>query len=270
MSEDSSNQVVLEPPKSKKFLWFKRPSSFGGWAVVIATAFIIFFVSQLVAAIVVASIGIYQGQPAESITDWLTNTALAQFGYVLLSQSIAVGLVIATLNYRRLPLSVAGLGRPSKGILLKAIIAIFVFYALLIIISKILFEAIPQIDTEQEQNIGFTGTDTSPELMLAFISLVILAPIGEEVLMRGYLYGGLRARFSFITAGLVTSGLFGLAHLGFGNGEPLLWIAGISTFVLSLVLVYLREKTGTIWAGVLVHALNNLVAYLVRFHASLF
>jgi membrane protease YdiL (CAAX protease family) len=61
----------------------------------------------------------------------------------------------------------------------------------------------------------------------------------------------------------MTSFIFGAAHLELGSGSPLVWGAAIDTFLLSVVLVYLREKTGALYAGMLVHMLNNLIAFLV-------
>ena len=69
----------------------------------------------------------------------------------------------------------------------------------------------------------------------------------------------------FIPAMLLASGLFGLAHLWSGIDGSLLWAAGIDTFLLSLVLVFLREKTGALYAGMLVHALNNIIAFSIHF-----
>ena len=84
--------------------------------------------------------------------------------------------------------------------------------------------------------------------------------------MRGYLYTGLRKRWSFVVAGLATSILFGAAHLLTGY-SGLLWAAAVDTFVLSIFLVYLREKTGALYAGMGLHALNNVLAFLVYFHS---
>src|SRR3989344_1552365 len=98
--------------------------------------------------------------------------------------------------------------------------------------------------------------------LLAFVGLVILPPLAEEILIRGYLYSGLRRSLAFAPAALFTSLLFGLAHLELGAAAAPLWIAAINTFVLSLVLVYLREKAGSLWPPIMVHSLNNLVAFI--------
>jgi membrane protease YdiL (CAAX protease family) len=122
----------------------------------------------------------------------------------------------------------------------------------------------PELNKEK-QDVGFNALNSSLDYLLALFSLVILPPIGEEILVRGYLYSGLRVRLSYVKAMLITSLMFGLAHLQLGNGTAVVWAAGIDTFVLSMVLVHLREKTGALYAGMLVHALNNLIAFGVHF-----
>jgi membrane protease YdiL (CAAX protease family) len=138
------------------------------------------------------------------------------------------------------------------------------FYGLLIIAGVIINAFAPNVNNEQ-QNLGFNNINTSTQNLLAFISLVALPPLGEEVLVRGYLYSGLRMVWRFWPALLVTSLLFGAAHLEFGAGGPLVWAAAIDTLLLSIVLCFLRERTGALYAGMAVHLLNNLIAFGVHF-----
>ncbi|MBX4190937.1 CPBP family intramembrane metalloprotease [Candidatus Saccharibacteria bacterium] len=123
---------------------------------------------------------------------------------------------------------------------------------------------VPNINN-QEQNIGFNNINTNTQNLLAFISLVILPPLGEEVLMRGYLYSGLRMVWRFWPAVVVSSLFFGAAHLEFGTGGPLVWVAAIDTCLLSVVLCFLRERTGALYAGMLVHMFNNFIAFGIHF-----
>ena len=39
----------------------------------------------------------------------------------------------------------------------------------------------------------------------------------------------------------------------------------LDTFILSLVLIYLREKTGGLWASITLHAFKNGVAFVALF-----
>ena len=55
------------------------------------------------------------------------------------------------------------------------------------------------------------------------------------------------------------------AHLAEGGAAGPLWIGFIDTFILSLVLCYLRVKTGSLWAGITLHALKNGIAFVALF-----
>jgi len=119
----------------------------------------------------------------------------------------------------------------------------------------------PGFDVTQSQDIGFSNLTNMNELALAFIALVILAPLAEELLFRGYLFGKLRAIGGFWPSAILTSLVFGAAHLQ--------WNVGIDVFVLSLFLCVLREKSGSIWAGVVLHGFKNAIAYFILFVAPL-
>ena len=71
-----------------------------------------------------------------------------------------------------------------------------------------------------------------------------------------------------IAAAIVTSLIFASAHLPEGVGG-LLWVGFIDTFILSMVLVYLREKTNGLYSGMMLHALKNGVAFYVLYLAPL-
>jgi len=235
------------------------------WLVVLIT-FVIFFVSQFAAAII-AALGLAIFKPDASITSILNQSAPVQFFYVLVAEGLVFGLTIAVVKkWRQLKLSAVGLGRlPRWSDFTKALGGAAVFYALLITSSVLISIFIPDLDTDELQDVGFDALNSSLDTLLAFTALVFLPPIGEETLMRGYLYSGLRARMGFIYAMLITSVFFGVAHLGTGSSGAPLWIAGINTFLLSLVLVYLRERTGALYAPMLVHAANNLIAFGIHF-----
>lgn len=113
------------------------------------------------------------------------------------------------------------------------------------------------VDTDQTQDLGFS-TLGSGEMLVAFIVLVILTPFFEEALFRGFLYGRLRGQTTpWWLPALVVSALFGLAHMQ--------WNVGLDVFCLSMVACGLRELTGSIWSGILLHMLKNMVAFLVMF-----
>jgi membrane protease YdiL (CAAX protease family) len=243
----------------------KNSGTFNRPLLVILSTLAIFLVSQTIAYMCVGIIYslFHPGLKPESLVD---TSAPAQFFYILLAEGLAVWFVVLVLRWRRIGLDKIGLGRrPALKDIFKGLLGFAFFFAILVAINAALSSVFPGLNSEQ-QDVGFNSLNSSIDTFLALFALVILPPIGEETLVRGYLYSGLRSRWRFIPAMLATSLMFGLAHLQTGSGSSVLWAAGIDTFVLSLVLVYLRETTGALYAGMLVHALNNLIAFGVHFH----
>jgi membrane protease YdiL (CAAX protease family) len=68
-----------------------------------------------------------------------------------------------------------------------------------------------------------------------------------------------------VPAVILTSLIFASAHLPEGGAAGLLYIAALDTFILSLVLIYLREKTGGLWASITLHAIKNGIAFVALF-----
>ena len=109
----------------------------------------------------------------------------------------------------------------------------------------------------QAQDTGFSPYMNGGERIIAFLVLVILAPIAEEVIFRGWLYGKLRARTNLVTSILITSLLFAIMHWQ--------WNVSVNVFALSVVLCGMREITGTIYAGILTHMLKNGIAFFLLY-----
>ena len=90
-------------------------------------------------------------------------------------------------------------------------------------------------------------------------------------MFRGFLYSGLKKSLPKAWAVFLTCLLFAIPHLLEGVGGGPLWSAGLDVFVLSLTLIWLREKTGRIYAGMGLHALKNFIAFIelypiIHFH----
>lgn len=125
------------------------------------------------------------------------------------------------------------------------------------LVSAAAMALLPFIDYSQAQETGFSQLSTQPEYILAFISLVIVAPFAEEVLFRGYLFGKLRKHVPLWIAILVTSLLFGLVHFQ--------WNVGVDVFALSIVLCLLRVVSGSLWPSILLHMMKNGIAFYFLF-----
>lgn len=193
------------------------------------------------------------------------GTTIGQLLGSVMIYATACALVITPLWWRRGASAIRttlGLTRLASWKQLGLAVPVWVLYMLTTIIAGVAVKLLlPWIDTHQAQDIGFQGIDTPIGYVIVFFALVVLPPIAEELMFRGYLFGRLRQRLGFISSALVVSALFGLVH-----GQ---WNVAIDTFILSMFLCYLRERTGTIWTGMVLHGLKNAVAYFLLFIAPL-
>lgn len=112
---------------------------------------------------------------------------------------------------------------------------------------------LPGFDVSAEQNLGFDQYLIQWDLLAAFVALVIVPPICEEIAYRGWLYGKLRSRWGSVVSSLLVSLTFAVLH------APL--NAAIVAFVLSFVACGLREITGSIYASMIMHMLKNGIAF---------
>ncbi|NEP57067.1 MAG: CPBP family intramembrane metalloprotease [Symploca sp. SIO2G7] len=114
------------------------------------------------------------------------------------------------------------------------------------------FVAPELVESILSEQIFLSGSDNfAPVLnnILAFITVVVVAPVTEELLFRGILLHRWAAKWGITPALLLTSLLFGILHAN---------IIGLFVFGLMMALLYL--KTRTLIVPIICHALNNLAA----------
>ena len=87
------------------------------------------------------------------------------------------------------------------------------------------------------------------------LMLVVMAPILEELLCRGVVLGSLRARYGVTVAWLVSAIFFGVLHI-----QP---AQVVNATVVGLILGFVYLSTESMWSVMILHALNNAVAYLM-------
>ena len=91
--------------------------------------------------------------------------------------------------------------------------------------------------------------------ILIGVLVVGVAPAIEEFFFRGFFYGALRTRYSFLIAAVIDGLVFGAVHAPTGiQAVPPLIVLGIA-FCLAF------EATGSILPGIVLHSLNNMVAF---------
>lgn len=196
--------------------------------------------------------------------NWVNNSIFAQFWFVLIVEAFTVGSVLMLLKLYKVNKTVIGLRKPKLKDPLIGIAAFIPYYVLYIILVEIVSFFYKGLNAAQKQNIGFNNVHGVAELIVTFISLVILPPLAEEIMFRGFLYSSLKKGMKAIPAALLTSVIFASAHLAEGVGGAF-WIGAIDTFTLSIVLLWLREFTGGLYSSMTLHGIKNGLAYVVLY-----
>ena len=248
MSVNSSKAPTRTVTPSKRWRW---------WLLIALPAwvFVSFGVAQLVIVSLVQAV-VQAGVALDTIDATILNTSLAAVIYgltLLIAMGVPKLLQKYTTSWREL-----GLDRLPRWADIGFAPAAYVGYlVVLTAVTAALVTFVPSYDIQQTQEVGFEALSFRYEYILAFITLVIIAPVAEEVLFRGYLYGKLRRAVPLWAAILATSALFAAVH-----GQ---WNVAVDTFILSVFMCGLREITGSIWAGILLHMIKNGVAYYFLF-----
>lgn len=191
-----------------------------------------------------------------ALNESVFTTAAAALIYL-----VTLGLVLGLpwlIKKHRVTLQDLGLFRlPSWTDIWMAPAGLVVYLAISVGLVYLATLLLPWFDVGQAQNTGFGSLNQRYEYILAFFTLVIIAPIAEEVLFRGYLFGKLKKFVPIWIAILITSLLFGFIHGA--------WNVAIDTFSLSVVLCLLRLSTGGLWAPILLHMTKNGIAFYILF-----
>jgi membrane protease YdiL (CAAX protease family) len=146
---------------------------------------------------------------------------------------------------------------------LKFVVLGYLFYDVVImLVSALLMFVIKDVSNPNTQEV-INQTKLDKDVMI-FIA-VLLAPIVEEILFRGVLFGMLRQKRRLL-AYIVTVAAFAVYHLwqffliGF-DWTILLYL--LQYVPASLALCWCYEKSGTIWAPIVLHAIINLISIQV-------
>lgn len=233
-------------PAYKKAIWV---------ALVCVWAYGALFLPQLIVGRVANLV--FSAFRIENYNVSVMQAVLLLFAYILLFVMIVI-IPAKVLNIAKPSRSELGFsGEPTwKDLLLGP--GFFVLEMLVTLIAMSIIAAlIPGIDMEQAQDVGFNNVYSGLDRAMAFITLVVMAPIAEEFLFRGWLYAKLRAHMKALPAILIVSLLFAIAH-GQIN-------VGIAVFIMSVAMCIQRELTGTVYSGIIVHMLKNGFAFFILY-----
>jgi membrane protease YdiL (CAAX protease family) len=95
-------------------------------------------------------------------------------------------------------------------------------------------------------------------VIAAILLIAVLAPISEEIFFRGFVFGGMRRRLSFVPAALISGVIFGIFHFTGASSATVVPLLA----VLGFALCFVYEETGSIYPTIAIHAINNGIVLL--------
>ena len=133
--------------------------------------------------------------------------------------------------------------------------------AALTIVVFLIFSAIwvvaLNVKEEDTKLLNALGTNETTLLLVASALLTtVIAPICEETLFRGYIFGALSKWKGWLPGAVLTGILFGAVHIGSAPVEDLVPLG-----VLGFALCFLYRRTGSLYPCIAVHSLNNAFAF---------
>jgi membrane protease YdiL (CAAX protease family) len=112
----------------------------------------------------------------------------------------------------------------------------------------------PGLAPDQEYNDLF---DTTWLLPMVGVFTIFVAPLAEEVFVRGFLFPAFIGRLGVLGSALLTGLLFGAVHITSLDTVGL--IIPIGSIGVAFALIYYR--TGSLWATIVTHCIFNTIAF---------
>jgi uncharacterized protein len=225
------------------------------WSVRDLVVFVLAWIGiQLVLAVVVGVLAHFVPAVHHLTQQIVGGDVVVGFGLDLVNAATAMGVI--SLYLRKYGVGWQALGWRRVSLLkavgyILAVLVVFIMTAdLLIWLVSVL---VPSFNPNQAQQNDFI-TSRSNHHDIAIIALVLLPPVLEESIFRGFIFPALAKRTGLVWGAILSSAVFGFAHLQAN--------IGIYTFVLGLVLCFMYVRLKSIIPGMALHMLNNCLAFI--------
>lgn len=195
------------------------------------------------------------GEVASINQDVLMNISDIWIGFTLFLLILIITLIFGRVNIKLIKERYSDF---KNNVNIKEIISLVATQLLLSLgLSNLSTGIIAIIDKDKFLNM-INDTSMLPtnnvELILCFISIVILAPVLEEITFRKVLFIRLSRKLGFVISAVISSLIFGIGHNSLG-------ILGAIAFGIGCCILY--RKYNNIAASITVHMVNNLISGII-------
>ena len=228
----------------------QNPSSAPAWGIPATIAWLLFsfLLGTIVATLIFAAL---QGDRASLRTFTYDGVVITIGAFASVPVQIAVLSYAATLR-RWAPADYLALNRPRTGEIVFALLctaALMIGSDLLLVLSG--RDLVPSYQIEAYQSAKDAGW-----LIGLLLAIVIVAPIGEEIAFRGFLYRGLvRPGYEKLTI-VVIAIAWALLHIQYD------WLGMAQIFGAGLLLGWIRWASGSTTLTIFMHVLINVEAMI--------
>lgn len=222
------------PPVASPLNWWRT--------LVVLGAAIASLIITLAAAAVLAAVGVTLG----SGTAWINGVVVAA---LIVQPLVTLGAVAICLAAFRSPPAGVGVRRAAhrlRGLAWQLPAAVALFLGLDVVTSAVVGETNQPTSLLSFADAGLGGA------IAVTVGAALLAPLWEELVFRGVLYGALRRRLGIPLSVAISAVAFALSHLA-PTELPFLLAAGV-------LLALLRERYLSLWPGIVLHAAINGIA----------
>ncbi|MDF2119333.1 CPBP family intramembrane metalloprotease [Roseiarcaceae bacterium H3SJ34-1] len=142
---------------------------------------------------------------------------------------------------------------PSRGQLLFGLLCMVPLLVAFDVLSYATgHDVVPPFMSETYKSAAASGS-----LVLFFVAVVIIAPVSEEIVFRGFLFRGLNASFLGVAGTLaVTSVAWALMHIQYD------WLGIAQILLIGLLLGWLRWASGSTVLTITLHMMTNFIALM--------
>ena len=228
-----------------------------GWRFSLATAGIFagtYIAFQVISIVVIVVVGI---DVDDIDTDRQALTILLLFGLIQQTASVVLAALLTRTPAARL-VEGLGLNRWHWTSLWRPALMTLALYAG-VAGWAIFLEWLDIKALDPESNVNEDFVDGPALIIISFFLIVIGAPLSEEFVFRGAIFGGL-LRFGFWPAALVSGFLFALVHFNLGL-IPAFTAVGVG-------MAYLYYSRGSLWDNIICHGMFNFTSYLLLISGS--
>lgn len=184
---------------------------------------------------------------------WLLQIFVYEYGTVTSLSAMVTLFVIFAIIWLLIKINKANFGefmaiRPFRWRYL------FIFSILLFLLNLIIDGVTTWLDREPMQFMDALILTANP-LWLLILAVIVIVPIYEELIFRGFMWSGLvGTKLGVWGTAILTSVVFAVIHVQYG------WVELLGIFALAMLFSYARLLSGSLLLPIILHIFNNGLA----------